>query len=78
MPGLEPTLLRYALALRGARPLGGVQLPQAYRNDLRDPSPLLDLRSAAGPRRGPSRSTPIGYRFPGVAWEDEAGVSRSG
>ena len=73
VPRLEPTLLRYALALRGARPLGGTQLPTAYRNDLREPSPLLDLaarRSASGHGRAVE---PIGYRFPGVAWEDEAG-----
>jgi hypothetical protein len=69
---LEPTLLQYALALRGARMLGGTDLPLAYRNDLRDPSPLLDL----GPRRSAFatvRIDPIGYRFPGVAWEDGAG-----
>jgi hypothetical protein len=72
VPALEPTLLEYALALRGARPIGGKQLPQAYRNNLRDPSPLLDL----GPRRSASAAVkvdPIGYRFPGVAWEDDAG-----
>ena len=72
VPALEPTLLEYALALRAARPIGGKQLPQAYRNNLRDPSPLLDL----GPRRSASavvKVDPIGYRFPGVAWEDDAG-----
>ena len=72
VPALEPTLLQYALALRAALPIGGRALPQAYRNNLRDPSPLLDL----GPRRSASatvRVEPIGYRFPGVAWEDDAG-----
>ena len=66
--------MRYALALRGARPLGLVQMPSAYRNDLREPSPLLDL--AVGPR-AQTRIVPvasIGYRFPGVAWDDEAGM----
>ena len=72
VPALEPTLLRYALALRGARPLGGTPLPTCTRNDLRDPQPLLDLaerRSASGT----VRVEPIGYRFPGVAWEDDSG-----
>ena len=75
VPALEATLLQYALALRGARPIGGTVLPQTYRNNLRDPSPLLDL----GPRRAasaPVRVDPIGYRFPGVAWEDDSGRVR--
>jgi hypothetical protein len=69
---LEPTLLRYALALRGARPLGGTALPGAYTIDLPDPLPLLDLAA----RRTVSttvRVEPIGYRFPAIAWEDGAG-----
>jgi hypothetical protein len=73
VPGLEGTLLRYALALRAARPLGGRQvLPPAYSADLRDPAPLLDL----GLHRTASttvRVAPIAYRFPGVAWDDESG-----
>ena len=72
VPALEQTLLRYALALRGARPLGGTPLPDVYSSDLRDPQPLLDLaerRSASGT----GRVEPIGYRFPGVAWEDDSG-----
>jgi hypothetical protein len=72
VPALEQTLLDYAVALRGARPIGRTLLPQAYRNNLRDPSPLLDL----GRRRSASVTVPvapIGYRFPGVAWEDDSG-----
>ncbi len=72
VPALEQTLLRYALALRGARPLGGTPLPAVYAADLRDPLPLLDL---AGRRSASAtvRVEPIGYRFPGVAWEDDSG-----
>ncbi len=72
VPALEPTLLRYALAVRGVLPIGGQLLPQAYRNRLPDPSPLLDL----GARRKASATVPvapIGYRFPSVAWGDDAG-----
>jgi hypothetical protein len=71
---LEPILMRYALALRGAATLGLVQLPQQYRNDLRDPTPLIDL--ALGPRMQLKvlHVAPIGYRFPGLAWDDNAGT----
>ena len=72
VPALEQILLRYALALRGARPLGGTVLPAVYRDDLDDPLPLLDLAA----RRTASTTVPlepIAYRFPGVAWEDDAG-----
>ena len=72
MPALETTLLRYALALRGARALGGQVLPTVYGGNLRDPPPLLDLAA----RRTASttvRVEPIAYRFPGVAWEDDSG-----
>ncbi len=72
VPALEPTLLRYALALRAARPLGGTVLPSVYSGDLRDPLPLLDLAA----RRTASttvRVEPIAYRFPRVAWEDDSG-----
>ena len=71
VPALEQTLLRYALALRGARPLGGTPLPAVYATDLREPLPLLDLAT----RRSASATVlvePIGYRFPGVAWEDDS------
>jgi hypothetical protein len=72
--GLEPTLMRYAVALRGAGRVGLIQLPQEYRNDLPDPSPLIDL--ADGPR-SQTRAVSVarlGYRFPGVAWGDDAGT----
>jgi hypothetical protein len=72
--GLEPTLMRYALALRGAGRVGLIQLPQEYRNDLPDPSPLIDL--ADGPR-SQTRAVSVarlGYRYPGVAWGDDAGT----
>jgi hypothetical protein len=72
VPALERTLLRYALAVRGARPLGGTPLPKVYANSMDDPLPMLDLAD----RRTASttvRVEPIGYRFPGVAWEDDAG-----
>jgi hypothetical protein len=72
VPALEPTLLRYAMALRGARPLGGTPLPAVYANGVDDPLPLLDLadRLTASTL---VRVEPIAYRFPGVAWEDDAG-----
>ncbi len=72
VPALEQTLLRYALALRGARPLGGTPLPDGLHE--------RPARSAAAARSGERRSAsgtvrvePIGYRFPGVAWEDDSG-----
>ncbi len=72
VPALEQTLLRYALALRAARPLGGVPLPAPYAGDLREPSPLLDL--ADRPTGSANvRVEPIGYRFPGIAWGEGAG-----
>ena len=72
--GLEPILLRYALALRGARQLGLVQLPQAYRNDLPEPSPLFDFANGSRPQARIVPVAAIGYRFPGIAWDDEAGM----
>jgi len=71
---LEPILMRYAQALRGARMLGFVQMPPQYRNDLPDPTPLIDL---AGGLRVQTKTVPvarIGYRFPGLAWDDDSGV----
>jgi hypothetical protein len=71
---LEPTLMRYALALRSAFPLAAVHLPPSYAARLRPPSPMLDLTD------GPSSQTQrvlvraIGYRFPGVAWGDDSGT----
>jgi len=72
VPALEQTLLRYALALRGARPLGGTVLPAVYGSTVRDPLPLLDLveRTTASTT---VRVEPIAYRFPGVAWDEGSG-----
>jgi hypothetical protein len=72
--GLEPILMRYALALRGARPLGLVQLPEAYRNDLPEPSPLFDFSNGSRPQARTVPVAAIGYRFPGIAWDDETGM----
>jgi hypothetical protein len=71
---LEPTLLRYALALRGAFPLAAVQLPPAYAARLRQPSPLLDLTDGPPTLTRRVSVAAIGYRFPGVKWGDDAGT----
>ena len=71
---LEPTLMRYALALRGAFPLATVKLPPTYAARLPSPSPLLDLADGPSSQTRTVSVQRIGYRFPGVAWGDDAGT----
>ncbi len=73
LPDLPAVLLRYATALVGAGPLGGTTLPPAYLADVPPPAPSLDLTAR---RTAEARITvaAVGYRFPGVAWGDEAGT----
>jgi hypothetical protein len=71
---LEPILMRYAEALRGARMLGFVELPQQYRNELRDPTPLIDLALGLRVQTKTVSVARIGYRFPGLAWDDDSGL----